>query len=175
MRPRVFPAEDAASGAAAVATCFVSASMRPRVFPAEDGKIFRDRVADIGQSTLRFNEAAGIPRGRRCSRRDRRSSAGRSTRQCFNEAAGIPRGRDPYAGDAGSICELVRVSFNEAAGIPRGRPHGAIGCFTPRSRSTRFNEAAGIPRGRRAATCRARSPRSSSFNEAAGIPRGRPI
>ena len=34
--------------------------MRPRVFPAEDdpGYLARDR------DTLRFNEAAGIPRGR---------------------------------------------------------------------------------------------------------------
>ena len=36
----------------------------------------------------RFNEAAGIPRGRR-----RSVASGRSTASSFNEAAGIPRGR----------------------------------------------------------------------------------
>ena len=58
MRPRVFPAEDA---------CVVRdrdargrASMRPRVFPAEDMSVTFARAA----WHPRFNEAAGIPRGR---------------------------------------------------------------------------------------------------------------
>ena len=58
--------------------------MRPRVFPAEDGPLrlmTRHRVGG-------FNEAAGIPRGRR--RVLRRRIEGLT---CFNEAAGIPRGR----------------------------------------------------------------------------------
>ena len=58
--------------------------MRPRVFPAED---LRGRgLAD--ESRAGFNEAAGIPRGRRRGSRGRRAC-----RQRFNEAAGIPRGR----------------------------------------------------------------------------------
>ena len=53
--------------------------MRPRVFPAEDnGYHLQQR---------RFNEAAGIPRGRRSY------SAMHRGAKCFNEAAGIPRGR----------------------------------------------------------------------------------
>ena len=59
--------------------------MRPRVFPAEDAplsavKRFRH---------MRFNEAAGIPRGRRYQG----SIILRFALACFNEAAGIPRGR----------------------------------------------------------------------------------
>ena len=61
MRPRVFPAEDLL-----VADAWVSrerASMRPRVFPAED-----DQGTITGTSAVSsFNEAAGIPRGRRCN------------------------------------------------------------------------------------------------------------
>ena len=60
MRPRVFPAEDARN------VKFLerahAASMRPRVFPAED----LPRAGAGGQRPPpRFNEAAGIPRGRR--------------------------------------------------------------------------------------------------------------
>ena len=59
MRPRVFPAEDMVGGEAIHVA--IAASMRPRVFPAED--------APRGRTPLRiwycFNEAAGIPRGRR--------------------------------------------------------------------------------------------------------------
>ena len=58
--------------------------MRPRVFPAEDRRLLRAR-----QGHRRcFNEAAGIPRGRR-------GRLPRSTPVAlgFNEAAGIPRGR----------------------------------------------------------------------------------
>ena len=88
--------------------------------------------------------------------------------QGFNEAAGIPRGRRDGPGPAGLVRRASmrpRVfpaddhrgwssamqggqSFNEAAGIPRGRPRSS------RRRSPkrvwRFNEAAGIPRGRQA-------------------------
>ena len=58
--------------------------MRPRVFPAEDALVHAAR----GPELLGFNEAAGIPRGRR----------GHTSPACapsagFNEAAGIPRGR----------------------------------------------------------------------------------
>ena len=83
MRPRVFPAEDG-SGSAGVAALAL-ASMRPRVFPAEDLGPGRP-----GQLRLPgFNEAAGIPRGRRATAEAIR----RESRACFNEAAGIPRGR----------------------------------------------------------------------------------
>ena len=83
--------------------------MRPRVFPAEDGCHAHDRPG----RPRGFNEAAGIPRGRR-SRWSARSSRAR----CFNEAAGIPRGRPrlKLTTLTGTAC------FNEAAGIPRGRP-----------------------------------------------------
>ena len=58
--------------------------MRPRVFPAEDtGRPTRPRWRPSY-----FNEAAGIPRGRRCCRR-----CGGTAGWYFNEAAGIPRGR----------------------------------------------------------------------------------
>ena len=58
--------------------------MRPRVFPAEDGEFIGMWVVE----QLGFNEAAGIPRGRRG-----RDTGGRLRRRRFNEAAGIPRGR----------------------------------------------------------------------------------
>ena len=58
--------------------------MRPRVFPAEDWV----RRPECTPCWSRFNEAAGIPRGRRVSGR-----AGGGGRRRFNEAAGIPRGR----------------------------------------------------------------------------------
>ena len=59
MRPRVFPAEDAIGPALLVAD--TTASMRPRVFPAED-VLFCRRIQRMPAG---FNEAAGIPRGRR--------------------------------------------------------------------------------------------------------------
>ena len=137
MRPRVFPAEDDN----AVANIFAgkTASMRPRVFPAEDTARYRDR----NPRTRCFNEAAGIPRGRRdrripshrggvASMRPRvfpaedsgRQSRGlRSTSSRFNEAAGIPRGRRPRG--IGGSRPMLPTRFNEAAGIPRGRPGSA--------------------------------------------------
>ena len=132
--------------------------MRPRVFPAEDSATSGSPSAN----RRRFNEAAGIPRGRlRLSRavgerllvasmrprvfpaednpptRPRRPPA-----QGFNEAAGIPRGRRRQGRPAS---EARRCRFNEAAGIPRGRPRLARGRHAGRPR---FNEAAGIPSGR---------------------------
>ena len=83
MRPRVFPAEDA--NRQPVPSCLqLRASMRPRVFPAEDPV----RPSRPGAQSRRFNEAAGIPRGRRAARDARGDYSGG-----FNEAAGIPRGR----------------------------------------------------------------------------------
>ena len=58
--------------------------MRPRVFPAEDER--GQPGADLGAP--RFNEAAGIPRGRPAA-----CGPGRRGVAGFNEAAGIPRGR----------------------------------------------------------------------------------
>ena len=87
--------------------------MRPRVFPAEDMP-----ANIVAQCSIRFNEAAGIPRGRlyvifhcivnhQASMRPRVFPAEDSTGSAsmyqypvgFNEAAGIPRGRhdDPGA------------------------------------------------------------------------------
>ena len=83
--------------------------MRPRVFPAEDA---HQRV-EILIPYPRFNEAAGIPRGRHDPRSHHPSSD-----PCFNEAAGIPRGRLIRQ----RVHRLGDNGFNEAAGIPRGRP-----------------------------------------------------
>ena len=88
MRPRVFPAEDSSANPVAPAECR-DASMRPRVFPAEDSRVPRQPQ----RLSPSFNEAAGIPRGRR--RHSRRMTSGRQGR--FNEAAGIPRGRPSWA------------------------------------------------------------------------------
>ena len=102
MRPRVFPAED--GEVRPLTTGGVAASMRPRVFPAEDvyyerwparhheasmrPRVFpaEDVGAGDGPCTTRscFNEAAGIPRGRRPERCNRRSA--RAPR--FNEGRG---------------------------------------------------------------------------------------
>ena len=67
--------------------------MRPRVFPAEDGS----RGPAPGATTPRFNEAAGIPRGRL-------SLTAPAPWRCasFNEAAGIPRGRRTLAPAGGA-------------------------------------------------------------------------
>ena len=67
MRPRVFPAEDIQPVLYVAGS--VVASMRPRVFPAED--VLRNVIDS--NSAVRFNEAAGIPRGRRVSRGDART------------------------------------------------------------------------------------------------------
>ena len=83
--------------------------MRPRVFPAEDPAA---SSLTPGPSPS-FNEAAGIPRGRRSRRREGRGGC----RPRFNEAAGIPRGRPKLS--VRPVCANSR--FNEAAGIPRGR------------------------------------------------------
>ena len=58
--------------------------MRPRVFPAEDPAVNVLLIA----CEKRFNEAAGIPRGRQLW-----LGAYMVVTMCFNEAAGIPRGR----------------------------------------------------------------------------------
>ena len=100
--------------------------MRPRVFPAEDHQPVSLRQRDA----RRFNEAAGIPRGRQ------QDATRPAARRCsFNEAAGIPRGRRPTPGTAGHAGER----FNEAAGIPRGRlqvrvPPGRSGAASMRPR-----------------------------------------
>ena len=87
--------------------------MRPRVFPAEDLRL----ALGCNQHAPCFNEAAGIPRGRRWLVSNQITDWIR-----FNEAAGIPRGRlERCRWD--TVCTL---SFNEAAGIPRGRRSGSI-------------------------------------------------
>ena len=64
MRPRVFPAEDTHGRGSTGASRIRDASMRPRVFPAEDMTARRPRHEDVDVRPTRFNEAAGIPRGR---------------------------------------------------------------------------------------------------------------
>ena len=131
--------------------------MRPRVFPAED-----DRLLTVHCLTdARFNEAAGIPRGRQGTTRQYRPRGG-----CFNEAAGIPRGRHQ------GLCFPRRLSgccFNEAAGIPRGRRAASTTTSNARLASMRPRVFPAEDR-RRVAEAHGVAPR---FNEAAGIPRGR--
>ena len=99
MRPRVFPAEDLEQEVGLLDGRV--ASMRPRVFPAEDpsaGQLDRNTVVHS------FNEAAGIPRGRR------RQSAPRVPRsRSFNEAAGIPRGRPSEDRASCRICRAASM------------------------------------------------------------------
>ena len=107
-----------------------------------------------------FNEAAGIPRGRRIPIDTRVASADPSMRpRVFPAEDGVnPEGRHESG-----------LAFNEAAGIPRGRhaSHTLDGQVIPT-----FNEAAGIPRGRLDKE-ELVEVLHLAFNEAAGIPRGR--
>ena len=157
--------------------------MRPRVFPAEDRWATRCNPRSPG----RFNEAAGIPRGRRrCKRKTKAFEAS------FNEAAGIPRGRlelaigqrgeHPLASMRPRVFPAEDVVDRQVAQLvihasmrPRVFPaeDGAGGRAGDRL-PDRFNEAAGIPRGRPSLR---RFPVEwhRRFNEAAGIPRGRLI
>ena len=135
---------------------------------------------------IRFNEAAGIPRGRRLGpyaldlllvrasmrprvfpAEDQPNTAARGCpRRSFNEAAGIPRGRP------GSRLWSSRIArgFNEAAGIPRGRPQwvseGRVryAAASMRPRVFPAEDAGGV---------NGMSGELDGFNEAAGIPRGR--
>ena len=105
MRPREFPAEDA--GLRRHLRGAGGASMRPREFPAEDQRVVLPPV----RGRLRFNEAAGIPRGRLHGCTDEGRASGASMRP-----------REFPAEDARAIASTTtRWSFNEAAGIPRGR------------------------------------------------------
>ena len=136
MRPRVFPAEDVRCAASACRGLH-GASMRPRVFPAEDMSC----RSPVSAPSHRFNEAAGIPRGRRDAMRLYELPAGR-----FNEAAGIPRGRRRLRVQA--IGQPLLASMRPRV-FPAEDSNHAPGCSTV---GARFNEAAGIPRGRLPAT-----------------------
>ena len=120
MRPRVFPAEDVHQRFDELR--LVDASMRPRVFPAEDD---RPQIPVVASGVC-FNEAAGIPRGRR----DDAVQAGP-----FLRASMRPRvfPAEDYRTRRRAPSPVRR--FNEAAGIPRGR-HQA-GCF-PRGWAARL-------------------------------------
>ena len=129
--------------------------MRPRVFPAED-----TATRSSAPMWRSFNEAAGIPRGRRREHREPTGSC-----RSFNEAAGIPRGRRRNArGGAGqpdasmrprvfpaedAIPDADHFRGNRASMRPRVFP-AEDRQGTPGSADTTggFNEAAGIPRGR---------------------------
>ena len=144
MRPRVFPAEDIARSM--TSGSIKQASMRPRVFPAEDWTCSCRSCHGSGS----FNEAAGIPRGRRSVFEFLEEEA-----SSFNEAAGIPRGR--RAQDVLDACMRSPASMRPR--VRKTNPYSPV-----------FNEAAGIPRGRRARhghhrrgyskTCRRRYARS---------------
>ena len=179
MRPRVFPAEDEFIDFDSCRAC--RASMRPRVFPAEDP---RRRVVHHGPPS-RFNEAAGIPRGRRVGGQDPEGCPDASMRPrvfpaedtgsmvgCRRNRRASMRPRVFPAEDSRATRRALRRAsdrFNEAAGIPRGRHHQHPRSFLC---PTGFNEAAGIPRGRPTPSC-ATTRAVHRFNEAAGIPRGR--
>ena len=82
--------------------------MRPRVFPAEDPLM----PASPSALPSRFNEAAGIPRGRHVQAAigERMTAASMRPRVFPAEDTG-----------GGGILPYRRAGFNEAAGIPRGR------------------------------------------------------
>ena len=106
--------------------------MRPRVFPAEDPALpTHQSILQVG-----FNEAAGIPRGRRCQETRYHQTSPASMRPRVFPAEDAPDAPPQTGGD---------VRFNEAAGIPRGRRAESSANRPP---TIRFNEAAGIPRGR---------------------------
>ena len=98
--------------------------MRPRVFPAEN-----PTATLLVASHRRFNEAAGIPRGKRGD-----GGLGGHAARGFNEAAGIPRGKPPMF----LTIPFLHACFNEAAGIPRGKRTARnplqLKTFTPGSR-----------------------------------------
>ena len=147
------------------------ASMRPRVFPAEDARIDGAPTP----TAAGFNEAAGIPRGRRGQHEDEEGTPGG-----FNEAAGIPRGRHrqgryrdrgwagasmrPRVFPAEDLLSALAISPDLPASMrPRVFPaeddQAASSCIE--SDSSRFNEAAGIPRGRRRGCHHARTERGA--------------
>ena len=133
--------------------------MRPRVFPAEDSQRLR-RPARTGTG---FNEAAGIPRGRRAMA----SVPVRGRRTSFNEAAGIPRGRRaPHDRLGAHVLASMRPRVFPAEDLKTPCLQGFLA-------KSGFNEAAGIPRGRHTNEDDTRTWVDGCFNEAAGIPRGR--
>ena len=89
MRPRVFPAEDAVMKLCK--NCRHLASMRPRVFPAEDTRSF----SSFSVILPRFNEAAGIPRGRL-----RRASDGERRELVASMRPRVFPAEDSFAGEA---------------------------------------------------------------------------
>ena len=111
MRPRVFPAEDARIQATVRGRG--QASMRPRVFPAEDAA--SSVCSPTGSSG--FNEAAGIPRGRR-------KGLDVIFRGLHGPASMRPRVFPAEDAPAERCGPAPSGRFNEAAGIPRGRHEG---------------------------------------------------
>ena len=132
MRPRVFPAEDAAGGGHHQGEP-ESASMRPRVFPAEDS---------CGEQGAQDTTGASMrPRVFPAEDRFARPAHWSGCRG-FNEAAGIPRGRLPLRVDTSKVSVLASMR-------PRVFPAEDTSlCCACRGVYTGFNEAAGIPRGR---------------------------
>ena len=106
--------------------------MRPRVFPAEDRPVDAGRAA----RATRFNEAAGIPRGRRPPRPGGSTTPKASMRPRVFPAEDAQQRMVKYQTDLASM----RPRVFPAEDPPR-RPW-------PSTRRARFNEAAGIPRGR---------------------------
>ena len=86
--------------------------MRPRVFPAED----LSSTAGTNTLLMGFNEAAGIPRGRRPQGLEGERAAAASMRPRVFPAEDTRGPATP--------CRCSCCCFNEAAGIPRGRRRG---------------------------------------------------
>ena len=155
MRPRVFPAEDRHVPERPIDRG--PASMRPRVFPAEDASPGVGRRCRAES----FNEAAGIPRGRR---RSRRPGAGRL------HASMRPR---VFPAEDRRVSPL-RAGASQASMRPRVFPAEDYRVYWRQTRAAQ--QASMRPRvfpaediSFRAVSGFARS----RFNEAAGIPRGR--
>ena len=91
--------------------------MRPRVFPAEDLSSLPSALRR--KCYHRFNEAAGIPRGRRLAQVTRRRSRHDRARIASMRPRVFPA-EDHQHGQRSMLTRTFQ-SFNEAAGIPRGR------------------------------------------------------
>ena len=158
MRPRVFPAEDPLGRDPDPAVA--DASMRPRVFPAEDPPARLDSLWRVVRASMRPRVFPAEDAGRE------RGAARAGGRSRFNEAAGIPRGRPDQGGIGGHGCLDASMRPRVFPAEDASRPLWSCGHrpasmrprvfpaedpprpSTPPRGWWRFNEAAGIPRGR---------------------------
>ena len=119
MRPRVFPAEDTRERGRSTGRS-PCASMRPRVFPAEDRSACRRRRTP----TRRFNEAAGIPRGRHHDRRlERRRNPAASMRPRVFPAEDLGYGRPLPRGNGRASMRPRVFPAEDPVSDDRGHSH----------------------------------------------------